>query len=73
MHDIVSLTYIPGHAVEEEKAAGEDVVQLVELAEVHVGPEGTATVVDVQHRYRVKFAGSLPEVEVGMERALFYH
>lgn len=56
---------IPGNTVEEEKAAGEDIVQLVQRPDVQVGSaRAAATVVDVQHRYWVEFAGSLLEVEI---------
>lgn len=55
----VSQSVIPGNAVEEEKAAGEDVVRLVQCAEVQVGSACAAAVVDVQDRYWVKLAGSL--------------
>ena len=37
----------PGNAVEEEEPSGEDVVQLVQGAEVQVGWDSAAAIVDV--------------------------
>lgn len=58
--------YIPGNAVEEEKAAGEDIVQLIQRTGVQVRPgHAAAPVVDIQYRYWVKFASSLLEGGIG--------